>query len=95
MYARVATFANDPAKVEGAITRIRENIDAGMPDMPGLEDAKFLMLADRESGKMIGITLFESEEAMVAGDAVMNSGPGVAGSRSAVEFFEVPVHTLG
>jgi hypothetical protein len=53
------------------------------------------MLADRESGKMIGITLFESHEAMVAGDAVMNSGPGVAGSRSAVEFFEVPVHTLG
>jgi hypothetical protein len=53
------------------------------------------MLADRESGKMIGIALFESEEAMVAGDAVMNAGPGAAGSRSGVEFYEVPVHTLG
>jgi hypothetical protein len=95
MYARVAMFDNDPAKVEGAISRIRENIEAGMPDMPGLEGAKFLMLANRESGKMIGIALFESEEAMVAGDAVMNAGPGAAGSRSGVEFYEVPVHTLG
>jgi hypothetical protein len=38
--------------------------------------------------------LFESEEAMMAGDA-MNAGPGAAGSRSAVEFYEVPVDTLG
>jgi hypothetical protein len=95
MHARVATFDNDPAKVEGAITRIRENIEAGMPDMPGLSGTKFLMLANRESGKMVGIALFESEEAMVAGDAVMNSGPGAAGPRSAVEFYEVAVQTLG
>jgi hypothetical protein len=38
--------------------------------------------------------LFDSEEAMRKGDAVMNSGPGNAGSRSAVEFYEVPLHTL-
>ena len=31
---------------------------------------------------------------MRAGDAVMNTGPGAAGRRSAVEFYEVPVHTL-
>jgi hypothetical protein len=93
MYARVATFENDPAKVEGAIARLRANIEAGMPTMPELADVKFL-LADRESGKMVGIALFETEEAMRAGDAVMNSGPGAAGRRSAVEFFEVPIHTL-
>jgi hypothetical protein len=94
MYARVATFDNDPSSVEGAITSIRENLEAGMPNMPGLSDAKFLMLANRESGKMVGIALFESEEAMVAGDAVLSAGPGVAGTRSAVEFYEVAVHTL-
>jgi len=94
MYARVATFQNDPAKIDGAIAEIRENIEAGLPTMPGLEGAKFLMLADRESGKMIGITLFETEEAMRVGDAAMNSGRGVAGSRSGVEFYEIPLHTL-
>ena len=92
MYARVATFENDPSAVEGAIARLGENIDAGMPTMPELADARFLMLADRESGKMVGITLFDTEEAMRAGDAVMNAGPGAAGRRSAVEFFEVPIH---
>jgi len=94
MYARVATFENDPANVDGAIATLRANIDAGLPTMPELADVKFLLLTDRESGKMVGIALFETEEAMRAGDAVMNSGPGNAGRRSAVEFFEVPIHTL-
>jgi hypothetical protein len=31
---------------------------------------------------------------MRAGDEVMNRGVGHAGSRSAVEFYEVPLHTL-
>ncbi len=65
-----------------------------MPEMPELAGVKFLMLADRESGKMVGIALFDSEEAMRAGDAVMNAGPGAAGSRSAVEFYEVAIQTL-
>ena len=94
MFARVATFQNDPANVDGAIAALRESIANGLPTMPSLADAKFLMLADRESGKMIGIALFDTEEALRAGDAEMNAGPGRAGTRSAVEFYEVPVHTL-
>ena len=43
---------------------------------------------------MLGVTLFASEEAMRKGDEVMNAGPGNAGSRSAVSFYEVPLHTL-
>jgi hypothetical protein len=62
--------------------------------MPELADAKFLMLANRETGTMLGIALFETEEAMRAGDVAMNAGPGQAGSRSAVEFYEVAIHTL-
>ncbi len=62
--------------------------------MPALADAKFLMLADRGAGKMIGIALFDTEEALRAGDEQMNAGPGRAGARSSVEFYEVPVHTL-
>jgi hypothetical protein len=94
MYARVATFENDPANLDGAIARLRENLDAGMPSMPELAGARLLMLANRETGKMLGIALFDTEQAMRAGDAAMNSGPGAAGHRSAVEFYEVPIHTL-
>jgi hypothetical protein len=59
-----------------------------------LAKAKLLMLVDRESGGTLGVTLFESEEAMRKADAVMNAGPGNAGSRAAVEFYEVPLHRL-
>lgn len=38
------------------------------------------------------MTLFESEAAMRKADEKMNAGPGNAGSRSAVEFYEVPLH---
>jgi hypothetical protein len=59
-----------------------------------LSDAKFLLPVDRASGDMLGVTLFDSEEAMREGDEAMNAGPGNAGSRSAVDFYEVPLHTL-
>jgi hypothetical protein len=52
------------------------------------------MLADRETGTIMGIALFETEEAMRAGDMAMNAGPGQAGSRSAGEFYEVAIHKL-
>ena len=47
-----------------------------------LGDAKVLMLVDRRSGGMVGVTLFDSEEAMRKGDEAMNAGPGNAGSAS-------------
>jgi hypothetical protein len=96
MYARVATFQGDPANVDQAIERVRGEID-GDP-RPGLEGAKMLMLVDRETGKSLGIVLFDSEEAMRRGDEALNAMPGGAGpsgSRTGVEFYEVPLHTLG
>ena len=93
MYARLATFQGDPADVDRAIERVRDQV-AGDPPQ-GLEGAKLLMLVDRDSGKGLGITLFESEEAMRRGDQALNEmNPGMSGSRASVEFFEVPVHTL-
>ena len=93
MWARVARFEGDPADVDARLERLRSALDAGT-FASELADAKFLMLVDRESGGMIGVTLFDSEEAMRKADEVMNAGPGNAGSRSAVEFYEVPLHTL-
>jgi hypothetical protein len=93
MWARVARFEGDPADIDARLQRLRSAIDSGaLP--PELADAKFLVLVDRASGGMLGVTLFDSEEAMRKGDQAMNAGPGNAGSRSAVDFYEVPLHTL-
>ena len=93
MWARVARFDGDPRDIDERIQRLRAALDSG--DLPfELADAKLLMLVDRKSGGMHGVTLFESEEAMRTADQAMNAGPGNAGSRSSVEFYEVPLHTL-
>jgi hypothetical protein len=94
MYARVATFESDSAKVDDAIATVRASVESG--DTPaGLEGAKMLMLINRETGKGIGVTLFESEEAMARGDEALNAmNPGATERRTSVEFYEVPVQTV-
>jgi len=93
MYARVATFESDPAKVDDAISMVRAEVDGEVP--PGLEGAKMLMLVNRETGKGIGVTLFETEDAMRRGDEALNAmNPGSTERRVSVEFFEVPVQTV-
>jgi hypothetical protein len=94
MYARVATFESDPANVEGAINMVRHQVGSGDAP-PGLEGAKMLMLVNRESGKGLGVTLFESEDAMRLGDEALNAmDPGASERRTSVEFYEVPVYTV-
>lgn len=93
MWARVARFEGDPADVDLRLEKLRAALDAGT-FAAELEDAKLLMLVDRASGGMLGVTLFDSEEAMREADAVLNAGPGNAGSRSSVEFYEVPLRRL-
>jgi hypothetical protein len=93
MYARIATFDSDPATVDEAIRMVREEVAGDTPE--GLEGAKMLMLVNRETGRGLGVTLFESEEAMRRGDEALNAmSPGGTERRVSVEFFEVPVKTV-
>ncbi len=93
MYARVATFQSDPTKVDDAISMVRNEVAGDTP--PGLEGAKMLMLVNRESGKGVGITLFDSEDAMRRGDEALNAmNPGADERRISVEFYDVPVQTV-
>jgi hypothetical protein len=94
MYARVATFESDPADVEDAIGMVRAEVESS-DTPPGLEGARMLMLVNRETGKGLGVTLFESEEAMRRGDEALNAmSAGPSERRTSVEFYEVPVHTV-
>ncbi|MGE5274099.1 MAG: hypothetical protein ACM3QU_10150 [Verrucomicrobiota bacterium] len=81
--------------MDDAIKTVREQVESDNTP-PGLEGAKMLMLIDRQTGKGLGVTLFESEEAMRRGDEALNAmNPGASERRVSVEFFEVPVRTVG
>ena len=93
MYARVATFESDPSTVDDAIELVRGEVQGETPE--GLEGAKMLMLVNRETGKGLGVTLFDDEEAMRRGDEALNNmNPGGSERRVSVEFYEVPVETV-
>jgi len=94
MYARIATFEGDPGKVDEMIKEVRGEVESGnVPD--GLEGAKMMMLINRESGKGLGLTIFDSEDAMRRGDETLNAmSPGEGAQRTAVEFYEVPVQNV-
>jgi hypothetical protein len=93
MFARVARFESDPTTVDAAIAMVRAEVDGDDP--PGLEGAKMLMLVNSQTGKGLGVTLFETEDAMRRGDEALNAmDPGSTERRVSVEFFEVPVQTV-
>jgi len=94
MYARVASFNMDEG-IDETIDQVRNDVEADKCPA-GLEDAKgMMMLVDRSSGKSIGITLFDSEDAMKRGDEALNAmSPGGGGSRTGVEFYEVAVQSM-
>ena len=94
MYARVASFEGNPENLDSSIAHVRAEVESGVVP-PGLEGAKMMMFVSRESGRGLGITLFESEEAMRRGDEALNAmSPGAGARRASVEFYEVPVQTV-
>lgn len=95
MFIRIARFeGGDPSKVDEAISRVRSMMDEeGTP--PGLEDARrSMMLVDRQTGVGLGLTFFDTEDAMRRGDQALNemSPPAdMSGRRASVEMYEVAI----
>jgi exopolysaccharide biosynthesis protein len=91
MYVRVATFEQS-GNLDETIDQVKQDVENDNRP-PGLEDAKgMLMLVNRETGKSMGIVMFETEEALKRGDEALNAmSPGGGGSRTGVEFYEMPV----
>jgi hypothetical protein len=94
MYARVAVFENpDLSRIDELMATVGERARAG-GDMPGAR--RVIALVDREAGRILGITLFESEEAIreaeprfeQMGDEIPES---LRGKRAAVEIYEVAI----
>ena len=98
MYARVARFeGGDVSRLDEVIEATREQIESGIDSPPaGLEGATGAwMFVDRTSGSGLGITFFESEEALRRGDEALNklspAVPDASGRRTGVEIYEVAV----
>jgi hypothetical protein len=91
MYARVARFEGGEAEaLRRSAEEVNQQASEGPP--PGVPAVGFLMLIDPESGRSLGIGLFETEEDLRKGDAALNemnpSGADV-GRRVSVEMYEV------
>jgi quinol monooxygenase YgiN len=71
MFARIVTYTQanpSPGRIEQGILRTRERLP-GIRELDGIEGAYFFV--DRNSGKAIFISLWESEQAMQRSDEVM------------------------
>ena len=92
MYVRIARFeGGDLAEADQAVERVKEQMGGERP--PGLEGARrLLMLIDRQNGRGMGLTFFDSEDDMRRGDEALNQmSPGGSAQRTSVEMYEVGI----
>jgi len=94
MYARVTTLEGPPDKVDDGTRHVREQVLPQLQQMDGFKG--FVALSDRQSGKLLGVAFWESEEALRATEeavASVRSGAAEAagGTVAGVENYEVVV----
>ena len=85
MYARATTHRAPPADVEEAIVHYEDGIPS-LREIAGNRGA--ILLVDRSAGKAIGITLWESDEAMRRADELRQQPAQESGE---VDEYEVAV----
>lgn len=64
MFARVTSAELTPENVDTFVSMIRDQVIPKVQGMPGFKGGYWLV--DRSTGKGLGVTLFESEEALNA-----------------------------
>ena len=94
MHARLTTIEGLPDRMDDATRHFQEQTLAQLRQMGGFEG--FVALADRQSGKLLGVAFWENEEALRATEeAVSGVRSGVAeaagGTVAGVEQYEVVV----
>ena len=92
MFARMSTLEGPPDQMEEGLRYVREQLLPLMQQQDGFKG--FIALGDRQSGKLIGVSLWESEQAMhaseEAGDRTRSdSAQAVSGTVAGVERYEV------
>ncbi len=70
MFARVSTFEGPPEQMDEALRHVREQVLPQIQQQDGFKG--LIALGDRQNGKILGITLWESEQAMQASEEEAN-----------------------
>jgi heme-degrading monooxygenase HmoA len=92
VYARISTFEGSPEHIDEELRHVRENV---LPQIQQQEGFKGMVaLADRQTGKTLGITFWESEEALktseeAAGRLREDSAEAMSETIAGVERYEV------
>ena len=94
MFAGSSTYQGPPDHIDEGVRYAQENILPRVQEVEGFKGV--YLLVDRQSGKALTITLWESEEAMRAGEAEANQlrrETAEAGSQevAGVERYEVAI----
>ncbi len=92
MHARMSSLEGPADQVDEGLRYIREQVLPLLQQQDGFNG--FIVLGDRQSGKVVGVSFWESEEAMRASEEVGNrtrseSAEAVGAAVAAVERYEV------
>ena len=70
MFARLTTFEGQPERVDELTSHAGEQVFPALREMDGFSGV--IGLADRQSGRVVSVTLWETEEAMRASEEATN-----------------------
>ena len=95
MYVRVNTIEGSPDRMDDLTTHIQEQTLPQLRQMEGFEG--FVALGDRQSGKVLGVAFWESEEALRSTEEAVSSvrsgaAEAAGGTLMSVERYEVFVN---
>lgn len=97
MHARIGRISFSPDKADEVTSHVQENVVPKYDDTDGFKG--FTLLIDRSRGEAIGVSFWESEDAMRASDELgdqARQGAAEAGSGSdqGPQHFEVVIDTM-
>lgn len=93
MYARVSTYEGSVEDYDASLEKMRSDIAPQVRAMPG--SAGLLSMIDRNTGRGLSITLWDSEEAMVATREQANQVRSQAASAMGSRIVDVTEYEVG
>ena len=97
MHARIGRVSFSPDKADDVSAHVRENV---VPKFEGADGFKgFTLLLDRSSGQGVGISFWESEDAMrateeIGDEARQGAAEAGSGTDQGPQHFEVALDTM-
>jgi heme-degrading monooxygenase HmoA len=98
MHARISTFQLDAARIDDVVSQLEEREVPEWEQMDGFKG--FTLMADRESGKLVGVSFWESADAMSDSEEKLKESrqraaeTGGASGEPTVDRFEVVIDTM-